>query len=297
MPAEPGLLLVDKPAGITSHAAVQAARRALGLRRIGHTGTLDPFATGLLLLCVGVFTRAAEYFHTLPKRYSATMRLGQQTDTDDLTGRVIRESDGWRALDAEAIAAAVGSRIGSSEQVPSTFSAKKIDGVRAYREARAGRVVELAPVSIIIHEASVTRSALPDVWLDVTVSTGTYVRALARDIGEDLGCGAHLTELRRTRIGPFGVEDACGPEMLATTVARGGSRCWRGAAAALDWLPHRELAAEEVSELEQGRAIEIGAPVPSPTLESPIALIHGDRLVAIGQLTRDSIQPRKVFPR
>ena len=293
------MLLVDKPAGLTSHEMVQVARRSLGVRRIGHTGTLDPFATGLLLLCVGGFTRAIEYFHALPKRYSATMRLGQQMDTDDPTGRVIGESDRWRDLDEEEIAAAVEARVGSGDQVPSTFSAKKIDGVRAYREARAGRALALAPVSIVVHRARVTCLAPPDVDLEVVVSTGTYVRALARDIGHDLGCGAHLEKLRRTAIGPFKVEEACDVDTLrAASECR--SRCWFGAVSALSWLPRRELERAEVGELSHGRTIETGtlagAPV-SPKPDSPIALVHGDHLVAIATIEGERLRPRKVFPR
>jgi len=294
------MLLLDKPAGITSHAVVQAVRRIMGLRRIGHTGTLDPFATGLLLLCVGGFTRAIEYFHALPKRYSATMRLGQQMDTDDRTGRVIRASESWRDLAENEIVAAVAARVGRGDQVPSTFSAKKIGGVRAYTEARAGRAVALAPVPIVVYGARISRLALPDVDLEVTVSTGTYIRALARDIGHDLGCGAHLAELRRVGIGPFQVEDACDLETLDAASGERRPGWWRDAVSALNWLPRRDLTAAERTELEHGRAIELGVVRAAPLrsrLDSPVALVRGDSLVAIGTTEGDRLRPRKVFPR
>jgi len=259
---------------------------------------LDPFATGLLLLCVGSFTRTAEYFHALPKRYAATMRLGQQRDTDDLTGKVIEDSEAWRDLDEHAVVSALEAKVGPGEQVPSTFSAKKVDGVRAYAEARAGRAVELAPVPVVIHKARVTGLALPHVEFEVEVSTGTYVRALARDLGRDLNCGGYLTALRRTGIGPFEVAEACELAVLE----RGGTvplPAWRDAGPALSWLPRRDLEPEEVEALEHGRSIAIGSVTAPPgpgRVDGPIGLLRGDRLVAVGRIEDGRLRPQKVFP-
>ncbi|MBR9990860.1 MAG: tRNA pseudouridine(55) synthase TruB, partial [Gemmatimonadetes bacterium] len=191
-----GVLPIDKPVGPTSHDMVARARRVLGTRRIGHTGTLDPMASGLLLLCIGRATRIAEYLTGMDKRYSAVVRLGVSTDTDDAAGSVIAEhpvagiteADVERALDRQR---------GDISQIPSSYSAKKVGGERAYAMARQGREVNLEAVPVSIRELTVTRFDLPDIHIDVTCSSGTYIRAIARDLGADLGVGAHLTALRR----------------------------------------------------------------------------------------------------
>lgn len=283
---DPGLLLVDKPAGVTSHDVVSLARRALGERRIGHTGTLDPFATGLLLLCTGTFTRAVEYFHVLTKTYEAVMRLGRETTTGDASGETVMEAPDRIAPAPEVIEAAVGALTGVTEQVPSTFSAKRVGGVRAYEAARAGTEVALAAVPIRVHEARVTRFTPPDVGFTVRVSTGTYVRALARDVGRELGVGAHLTELRRTRIGPYSVDDALPPADLAA--AAGSARV--PAVDALGWLGRRDLTEAEATEIGHGRPIEANGAA------GLIRLVEGGRLAAIGEGDGTTIRPRKVFP-
>lgn len=206
-----GILLVDKPQGVTSHDVVARARRLLGTRKVGHAGTLDPMATGLLLLGVDSATRLLTYLVGLDKEYTATIRLGVATDTDDAEGAIVRSVDAAAVTDAD-IAAGIAALTGSIEQVPSSFSAIKVDGRRAYDRARAGEHVELAarPVTIHAFELVATRRDGSVVDLDVRVacSSGTYIRALARDLGAALGVGGHLTALRRTRVGPFSVTDA-----------------------------------------------------------------------------------------
>ena len=179
-----GLLLVDKPAGMTSHDVVSVARRAVGPSRVGHAGTLDPFATGLLVLLVGRGTRLIPYLDAEPKVYDATIRFGAETDTDDSTGRVMRES----ALPAPAaVDAALATMVGDLEQRPPAYSAKQVEGVRAYAAARRGRPLDLAPVTVRVHAWTVRERR--DAELDVTVicGGGTYVRALARDLGRSRG--------------------------------------------------------------------------------------------------------------
>ncbi|MCS0497988.1 tRNA pseudouridine(55) synthase TruB [Protaetiibacter mangrovi] len=206
-----GLLLVDKPQGVTSHDVVARARRLLGTRKVGHAGTLDPMATGLLLLGVGSATRLLTYLVGLDKEYAATIRLGARTDTDDAEGEVTATADASGVSDAD-IAAGVAALTGPIEQVPSTFSAIKVDGRRAYDRARAGEQVELASRPVTIHAFDVhairREGRLLDVDARVACSSGTYIRALARDLGAGLGVGGHLTALRRTRVGPFDVADA-----------------------------------------------------------------------------------------
>jgi tRNA pseudouridine55 synthase len=202
------VLPVDKPEGPTSHDVVAAARKALSERRIGHTGTLDPFASGLLLLCVGRATRLAEYFSGLDKEYEAEARLGIATDTLDRDGNVVAVSERWSEVTEEGLEAALGALRGDIEQVPPQFSAKKVEGERAYKSARDGRRVELPPVPVTVRELTLTGVDLPFVRFRVRCSSGTYVRALARDLGAGLGVGAHLTALRRTAVGPRSVEGA-----------------------------------------------------------------------------------------
>ena len=287
----PALLLVDKPEGPTSHDVIQVARRALGLKRIGHTGTLDPFASGLLLLCVGRSTRLAEYFHLLSKTYSATAVLGAETDTEDCTGEMTATSDEWRSLGLEAIERAADRLRGGHDQVPPAFSAKKVAGRRAYEAARAGATVELEARAVEVHSLAIGDVRLPEVDFVTQVSTGTYVRSLARDLGRDLGCGAHLSRLRRLSIGPFSVVDAVGLAELAEGAIPAGAT--RSAAQALSWLPTRILSESEVSEIEHGRKIPDLAG--SGAEDLPVAMLAGERLVSVGRRDSEGLRPEKVF--
>jgi tRNA pseudouridine55 synthase len=203
-PAE-GLLLVDKPAGVTSHDMVLAARRAYGERSIGHLGTLDPFATGLLLMLIGRSTRLANFIVTEPKVYEATIRFGTETNTDDSTGAVVRSAT---PPETSAIQAAIESLTGDLMQVPPAFSAKSVDGERAYDSARRGEPVVLPPVAVRVHRWDVHEVEGGFLRATITCGTGTYVRALARDLGRETGSAAHLESLRRTRCGEFDVRDA-----------------------------------------------------------------------------------------
>ncbi len=206
-----GLLVVDKPAGMTSHDVVARVRRLAGTRRVGHAGTLDPMATGVLVIGVGRATRLLGHLAMATKEYDATIRLGEATTTDDAEGDVVARADASAVGDA-AIGAAVTELTGDLMQVPAAVSAIKVDGQRAYRRVRAGESVELAarPVTVSRFEVvSVRRLAgLVDVDVHVECSTGTYVRALARDLGGALAVGGHLTGLRRTRVGRYPLEAA-----------------------------------------------------------------------------------------
>lgn len=206
---------MDKPAGMTSHDVVARARRVRGERSIGHTGTLDPFATGLLVLLVGKGTRVARFLDGLGKTYLATARLGQRTATDDLTGEPVGPAHEGPLPAREEIARVLAGFEGVQAQRPPAFSARKQDGERAYARARRGEAVELAPSEVTVYQAELLSVEGPEVTFRVTVSTGTYVRAIARDLGERLGTGAHLTALRRESIGHLRVEDALPLDALA----------------------------------------------------------------------------------
>ena len=289
-----GLLPIDKPTGPTSHDIVARGRRALGIRRIGHSGTLDPFASGLLLLLVGGATRLAEYLAPLPKEYVARVRLGIRTSTDDPEGEVVAESDEWHGLSLEAVETALEPLRGEIEQMPPRYSAKKVAGRPAHRRVRAGEDVVLEPAKVVIHEIAVEAFDLPWVAFRVRCSTGTYIRALARDLGESLGVGAHLAELRRTRIGPFRVEDALpvGELELEESVSR-------ALVSPLDALGHIErvdLDEESAARVRMGQFLAADA-YGLPAEKSLLALSCGGQLVAVASVQEGRIRPRKVMAR
>lgn len=286
-----GVLPVDKPAGPTSHDVVAAARRALRLRRIGHTGTLDPFATGLLLLCLGPATRLAEYLAGLDKSYEAVARLGVETDTLDATGEIVRDGGAWRDLTPEAIRSAFEAEAGTRLQQPPAYSAKKIGGRRAYDLAREGKSVVPDPVEVTIHALDVLALEGDSVRFRVTCSSGTYIRAIARDVGARLGVGAHLTGLRRTAVGRFRVQDALpfdrldDPSAVAAALIR-----------PVDALSHLDAARLDAAGV---RRIRNGQPVRVPGEDRGdgrlVAVSSDGDLIAIAERDGDLLRPRKVF--
>lgn len=291
------VLLVDKPEGPTSHDVVQIARRTLGTRQVGHTGTLDPFASGLLILCVGRATRLVEYFHYLPKTYEAGVVFGEARDTDDRTGTLTATGEIGPDLDAARIEKALAASRGESEQRPPDFSARRKDGRRAHEAARAGEPLTLEARPIEVRTARLLDWSPPVARVAYEVSTGTYIRALARDLGVALGCPAHLGMLRRTRIGPFGAGEA----------ARAPDIAWDAGGvlsplAALAWLPSRELSAEERTAIGYGQAIATGyVAAPATAIAGlepaglPVVLHSDDELIAVGRRADEAIRPEKVF--
>jgi tRNA pseudouridine55 synthase len=256
----PGILLVDKPGGMTSHDVVARARRALSVRKVGHAGTLDPMATGLLLLGVGSATRLLGHLGGHDKTYEATIRLGQATVTDDREGEVLSTVPAGH-LDDDAVRAALAAQTGPLRQVPSSVSAVKVAGRRSYDRVRAGETVELEPRSVTVHRLEVHRidRLTPDlVDVDVTVecTAGTYIRAIARDAGAALGVGGHLTALRRTASGPFRVDDAATVEDAAAALVTGGGTGFLALTeAAVRVFPERALTDREAVALGYGQRI------------------------------------------
>ncbi|WP_262000789.1 tRNA pseudouridine(55) synthase TruB [Microbacterium sp. Mcb102] len=251
----PGILLVDKPAGLTSHDVVARTRRAFGTRKVGHAGTLDPMATGLLVIGIEGATRLLTYIVGADKTYQATIRLGQTTGTDDAEGEILMtaEPEAWSAVTDAAVDEGILALTGEISQVPSSVSAIKVDGRRAYDRVRAGEEVVLAARDVVVSRFDVSARRQQDGFLDLDVivdcSSGTYIRSLARDLGAALGVGGHLTTLRRTRVGPFEVTDAVGLDALegAPTLTPGD--------AAGRILPVLEMSAEEARDLRHGKRL------------------------------------------
>ncbi len=291
MSALSGVLLIDKPIGPTSHDIVAIVRRSLKIRRVGHTGTLDPFASGLLLVCVGMATRISEYLLGLPKAYAATAHLGTTTETDDREGAPLNVDGAWQTVSAEAVEAALGRQRGEIMQVPPRYSAKRVGGVRAHVLARQGAEVPAVPVAVTIDRIEMTRFEPPELDLAVVCSSGTYIRSIARDLGESLGVGAHLTALRRTAIGHFSVDEALTLDRLEQA-----AEALITPLAALAHLPRIAVSDAERALLSQGRRVPVGREGAREGASGPIAVHDGaGGLVAIGEVDDDLLQPRKVF--
>ncbi|MEE6176378.1 tRNA pseudouridine(55) synthase TruB [Mycobacterium sp. 050134] len=250
-----GLVVVDKPAGMTSHDVVARCRRIFGTRKVGHAGTLDPMATGVLVVGVERATKILGLLTASAKSYAATIRLGQTTSTEDAEGEVLQTVSAQR-LTAEGIEAAVAGLRGDIEQVPSAVSAIKIGGKRAYRLAREGQDVELKARPVRIDRFDVLdvrpHGELVDVDVEVDCSSGTYIRALARDVGAALGVGGHLTALRRTRVGRFSLDEACSLEELAERPRLTHTLD----EACLLMFPRRDLGAAEAEAVGHGRPLK-----------------------------------------
>jgi tRNA pseudouridine55 synthase len=289
-----GLVIVDKPAGITSHGVVARMRRLAGTRKVGHAGTLDPMATGVLVIGVEKATRLLGHLMLTDKTYEATIRLGQTTVTDDAEGEVTGTASAWDATD-EAIAAGVVALTGRILQVPSKVSAIKVDGKRSYALVRGGEEVELAarPVTVSRFTVHARRSAtaadgtaVTDLDVTVDCSSGTYVRALARDLGAGLGVGGHLTALRRTRVGPYDLEQARTLEQLEEDF----HHLPIGAAAAAAF-PRWDVDAE------QARLLVNGIRLKSPGLAAGPVAVFGpeERFLALVEEKQGLARPLAVF--
>jgi tRNA pseudouridine55 synthase len=255
-----GLVIVDKPGGLTSHDVVARIRRLAGTRRVGHAGTLDPMATGVLVVGVEKATRLLGYLALTEKQYDATIRLGQSTSTDDAEGELTKTAEA-KDVPPEAINKAIAELTGEIQQVPPAVSAIKVGGQRAYKLTRAGSAPELKPRPVTVYEFTVTAirpagdGGLKDVDATVRCSSGTYIRALARDLGDKLGTGGHLTALRRTRVGDYGLEAAKTLDQLS-----GRFEVTPLAQAAAAAFGRRDLSADEARRLAHGGRLPAGPP-------------------------------------
>jgi tRNA pseudouridine55 synthase len=286
-------LIVDKPVGITSHDVVARVRRLLKQRKAGHTGTLDPFATGVLPVAVGEATKAIQYLDESVKEYRATMLLGTATDTQDCTGTSISERD-WSSVTPEQISETAAAFVGEILQLPPMFSALKRDGIPLYRLARRGEEVEREARKVTVHGLVLDSIRLPEVRFTVRCSRGTYVRTLATDIGERLGCGAHLTELQRTASGIFTLDRAVAADEISVSAMEARSVTIDEA---LSHIPEVPLDADLTRRAMHGMAVTV--PAPYPATEGTVRLTFDGRIVAVARSSSEEgrlvCRPERVF--
>jgi tRNA pseudouridine55 synthase len=290
-----GILIVDKPTGCTSHDVVGRVRKALGTRKVGHAGTLDPAASGVLVIGVGRATRLLGYLTKADKRYSATVRLGATTSTDDAEGEVLSTAS-CAEVDEDLLSGAFALQIGEIMQRPSAVSAIKVEGRRAYDRVRAGESVELAARPVTIHELEITRTQREGdfigVDIDVLCSSGTYIRAIARDVGAYLQVGGHLTSLRRTSSGAFDIQESVGLQTVIDDGTETQERLLDMRTVAIRSLPWREVDAVTA------QAVRHGQPLAWPEDEDrpgAIAFVDESTLLALGESNAGRLRYLAVF--
>lgn len=290
-----GVLIIDKPTGCTSHDVVARVRRSLSTRKVGHAGTLDPAASGVLVIGVGRATRLLGYLTKADKRYTATVRLGAQTSTDDADGDVISTTSCMSLSDHEVIEAFT-SQIGNLLQVPSAVSAIKIDGRRAYERVRSGETVELPARPVVVHALEITRihheNSFIDVDIDVLSSSGTYIRAIARDAGTKLKVGGHLTDLCRTASGVFSIAEAISLQEIIDAGPDAGQWLVTPRSIAMRSLPWHEVGTVTAQAIRHGQPMSWNVPGHD---SGPLALVDEDSLLAIVEPHRDRLQYLAVF--
>jgi tRNA pseudouridine55 synthase len=288
-----GVLNANKPSGITSYDVIRRLKPVLGTRRLGHAGTLDPLASGVLLILVNEATKIADYLQMPDKEYVAEIRLGVRTDTDDITGRVLDEKSAV-GITEERVLSVLAQFLGEIEQKPPAFSAVKVRGERSYRLARRGEAVEHAARRVRVHAKELLEFTSPILRLRLIVSSGTYIRALARDIGERLGCGATLQSLVRTRVGGFLIDDAVGiedPDLVSRLIPVGK---------ALAFLPGATVTAAAVPRLLSGRALSpddvrmTNDDSASAACDSPVVVQdEARRVLFIAQYADGNLKPKR----
>ncbi|SNB45655.1 tRNA pseudouridine(55) synthase TruB [Geobacter sp. DSM 9736] len=283
-----GFIVIDKPEGMTSHDVVNRIRRITGQKKAGHTGTLDPFATGVLPVALGEATKAIPFLDESIKEYRATLLFGRATDTQDYTGAPVLEGD-WTTLDSEAVQRLAVKFLGKQQQCPPMFSALKHQGTPLYKLARRGIEIERPSREVEIHALSIEAITLPEVSFTVRCSRGTYVRTLAHDLGMSAGCGAHLLQLRRTASGPFRIEDALSLETVAS-LAREGKLSQQSVTvrSALNHLTFLTLSERGVVQVRHGiipdRA-EVAVSSVSPAPGDRLVLAGAHQILAVAEVT------------
>jgi tRNA pseudouridine55 synthase len=280
-----GLLVLDKPSGITSRDALDRAAKWFPRKtKIGHAGTLDPLATGVLVLAIGQATRLIEYVQAMPKVYRTRIRLGGTSDTDDADGTITLDTSANPVAES-AVRSALAAFVGAVEQVPPAYSAARVDGRRAHMLARKGMEVNLAPRTVRIDGINVLEYRWPDLEIDVLCGKGTYIRSIARDLGQALGVGGYVTDLRRMRIGPFAVADAVA---LEDDAAAAHAKL-QPIAVAVGNIPQMRITADQARALRMGQSVAMDG-------EGEVAAVdEAGHLVAVGVLADGRLRPEKVM--
>jgi tRNA pseudouridine55 synthase len=292
-----GLLNMNKPAGITSRRVVDQVAKLVRPEKAGHAGTLDPLATGVLVVCVGKATRLIEMVQQQTKSYRAQFLLGRHSDTDDVTGNVT-EIAVRSEITNDQIVAALPAFCGRIRQIPPTFSAVHVEGLRAYDLARQGQEVELAPRDVDVYRIDLVRFAYPEIELDIDCGSGTYVRSIGRDLGRILGCGAVMSALVRTRIGPYCIEDAVSPENLTSETI---DQLLLSPATAVEALPRYVASQEDVAQIRAGRpfssALDGECALEAPNGATIAVMTREEELLCLAEFdSRESrLLPRRVF--
>ena len=287
-----GIVAIDKPAGFTSRQIVDKVAKIVRPAKAGHAGTLDPLATGLLVVAVGSATRLISYIQQGRKRYVGEFRLGQRSNTDDIEGQITEGGD-WTSITESILSQALGKFLGVISQVPPQFSAVHVNGQRAYALARRGQPVELQARPVEVFSLRVSRFQPPHFELEIECGSGTYVRSIGRDLGEMLGCGALMTSLRRTAVGSFVLENSVPFDNLDASVLQ---QAIQPPLKAVTDLPRRVIAPDEIRALCQGKMIEIGT-LSTADLTTEVALIDiNEVLIGIARFEMQCLQPQIVFP-
>jgi tRNA pseudouridine55 synthase len=292
-----GLLNLNKPAGLTSRRLVDQVAKLVRPQKAGHAGTLDPLATGVLVVCVGKATRLIELVQQQAKSYEARFLLGRQSDTDDITGNVTEVAVSSEVT-REQVEAALPMFCGPIRQVPPSFSAVHVDGARAYDLARKGQAVELAPREVDVYRVELTGFSYPEIDLSIDCGSGTYVRSIGRDLGQSLGCGAVMSALVRTRIGPYRIEDAVTPEQLTPDTL---DRFLLPPTTALEGLPKYSASTEDIEQIRAGRPFGFALDSKAEFTEShgtTVAVLNGSgELLCLAEFDsqHNRLQPRRVF--
>jgi tRNA pseudouridine55 synthase len=287
------IIVIDKPEGITSFGVVQTIRRLLKIKKVGHTGTLDPLATGVLPICLGEATKVAGLLLAEDKTYQAIGLLGTTTDTKDITGEIIEKRDA-ALITKEQLERTLAAFRGKQQQTPPAFSAVRIQGKRAYSMARQGLPVDLPVREIVISRLDLLSWNPPYFGLEIECSKGTFVRSLIADIGDSLECGAVMAGLRRIKSGVFGIERSITLEQLAENTINQRDLPIFSMNEALQHLPAIQVPAQDITRLQQGQAIDFSEMAELPS-EHLLRLLNGDDLIALGEKRNEKIWPKRVF--
>lgn len=286
-----GVLLIDKPRGLTSHDVVAKIRKIVGMQEVGHTGTLDKAATGLLIICIGKALRVAQYFESLDKEYEVEVKLGVATDTDEVDGNIIAQKD-FSALKAGEVELALESLKGEILQKPPLYSAIKIDGVTLSRRTRRGEKVDAPARRVSIKEISNLKIDMPYVSFAVRCSKGTYIRALARDLGQAIGVGGAVASLRRSSVGEFSVKNAVKLEEAALDKISGRLLPM---AQALEFLQEAKIEKTSVGDIFNGKPVKAELVKLSLPITNSVRITCDEKLLGIGEIVENILQPRKVL--